>query len=433
MSRFRNSFASFACLSLLANLIARPALADPRAEAGAQSALEKAQADFSSEKYRAASARMRKALATCGAKRCSATTKATLLRDIGTMQFRVGDKAGAAKTWARALSLESTLALNPAYETPDLRSAWEAARSSAGLPPPSPTPPAASAETPSEASPGAAGTPATASEPAPPPAPAPAAEEPKKGEPEAAGAPPGAQAAAASGNGEAEPKEERRHYAHVWIGVAGALDLLILPSDSNTCQLTATNAPVSANHYRCFDPVNRVDVPGNQAGNAVLAAGQTGSASSSLQVGDVRAMVSLDYALLEHALLGVRAGYVLNTYPGTAGKAFSVPLHLEGRVTLLAGHAPLSSGAFAPMLFAGGGVSEFDGKQTTAVGRTDTRMTVPVDAWISEGPAFVTLGAGFREQFSAHAAVTGAVRVNMVLDSGAVPTYGPELGIQFGL
>ena len=112
---------------------ASPARAvDRRAEAAAKDAIKRAANDYLSTDYTAGAARLERAARTCGASRCTAATKATVLRDLGTMQFRNGDVGAAKKTWADAVKLQPELALNPDYDTPDLRTAWDDAKAGAG-------------------------------------------------------------------------------------------------------------------------------------------------------------------------------------------------------------------------------------------------------------------------------------------------------------
>ncbi len=106
----------------------RPALAvDPRAEAAAVSAIKKAAGEFLAMDFASAEARLKRAARACGASRCAASTKAAVLRDLGAMQFRAGDPAAAAKSFADAIAVQPDIKLNPDYEAPDLRKAWDEA------------------------------------------------------------------------------------------------------------------------------------------------------------------------------------------------------------------------------------------------------------------------------------------------------------------
>ena len=111
---------------------ARVASADPRTEAVAKAALKKVESDFLAQNYGTGAARLEKALRACGAKKCVAATRAALLRDLGTMSFRKGDKDLATKYFSDAIALQPDLALNPAYDAPDVRKAFNAAKGGGG-------------------------------------------------------------------------------------------------------------------------------------------------------------------------------------------------------------------------------------------------------------------------------------------------------------
>jgi len=86
------------------------------------------------------------------------------------------------------------------------------------------------------------------------------------------------------------------------------------------------------------------------------------------------------------------------------------------------------------MVFGGLGVSEFDAHVTTVIRQNNVPGQTPVDAWVTDGPFFLLFGGGARYQFSLRAAFTAALRVNVVTGgSGTLLTYGPEIGLQWGL
>ena len=113
--------------ALLTVTMARPALADARTERVAKTTLKKAEGDYLAMNYGTGAARIEKAMKACGQTKCGAPTRAALFRDLGTMQFRKGDKDQAARNWAEAVKLQPDLALNPSYDAPDLRKAFLAA------------------------------------------------------------------------------------------------------------------------------------------------------------------------------------------------------------------------------------------------------------------------------------------------------------------
>lgn len=242
--------------------------------------------------------------------------------------------------------------------------------------------------------------------------------------PEAAKAPPGA-------------------YAHWWFGIAGALDVLSLPSGQDVCLLNPTGPnvakPVNSANYYCTNP-DGTDFPSRKDGgaqnNSLVHPGGAGQVPGGLQLGDVRVMLTADYALSSALMVGARLGYVLNSYTGQAavtdGHAFGSKFDFEARGTYLFGHEPLASTGVAPMILAGMGAAEFDGHSTTVVSTQNVAGQQPVTAWKTAGPFFLLVGGGIRYAFSPRAAVTLAARVNMALSGGFLLTYGPEIGVQYG-
>ncbi len=396
--RLLSSAVSVACLLLFA----KSALAvEARVEAAAQSTLKRVVADYRAKHWVTAAARLEKAASACGSDSCLSGTKAALLRDLGTMQFRHGDTDAASKSFSEALALESDLTLNPRYQTPDLQAAWDeatkraaaddTARLAAGAPP-SPAPEATSSAPPTV-----------------------------EGETEA-------------------PTAKETRYARFWVGFAGALDFMVFPSGSDLCKLTQqATTPENTVVTYCTNP-DGTDFPtrGSTGQNNALVAGQASNVRGGLQVGDIRALVAFDYAFSPAILAGARVGYVMNAYPGHAaaadGRADGEHVHLELRGTYLFGDAPLATIGFAPMVFAGGGMSEFDASVTSTVAFQNVVGTQRVNVWMTDGPWFLMAGGGFRYQFSLRTAFTGAIRVNAsFLGNGLLPTVGPEVGFQYGL
>ncbi|MGO9837386.1 MAG: hypothetical protein ACLP1X_24610 [Polyangiaceae bacterium] len=520
-TRVRLGFAAILASSLL---VAYPARAiDARAEAAAKDALKKAADDFASADYATALARLDKAATTCGANRCNRTTKAFLLRDLGTMQFRSGDGAAAANSFADALKLQPDLDLPARYSAPDVRAAWDRARDAAS-PGTSPTP----AEQPSGDFTHAPAPEQKAGTPLPvyveysgdsPPARVvvkykgagmsdwghldldraddgwggviPCADVTrgtmrywiqgvdKEGDPVASSGDPkhpysvpiraeisgeaphlpgkaaprkcggGNSPERASETGESEPEAEPvpraadrgpnpETYARLWLGFSGALDFLSMPAGTDVCMLDPSSGePLNPSKLYCTNP-NGTDFPSRatRAQNMALVKGQAGQLGGGLQAGDVRAMLSVDYALNRNVLVGGRIGYVANTYPGTAatkdGRAAGFKVHVEGRATYLLGTDPLTRAGFFPMGFAGLGLAEFDGHTTSVVTLNNVAGQQPVDVWRTDGPFFLLLGGGARYQFSPRAAFTGAIRLNIAFGNGALLTYGPEIGLAYG-
>ncbi|GAC1558976.1 MAG: hypothetical protein NVS3B10_17950 [Polyangiales bacterium] len=112
------------------------ALADRRSETAAKDALKRADDDYLQTDFAKGLRRLQTAERLCGEASCTAATHAALLRDIGTMQFRLGQLDAATSSFRRAKKLDPAIALNPDYDAKDLREAFEAA--TAAAPPPVP-------------------------------------------------------------------------------------------------------------------------------------------------------------------------------------------------------------------------------------------------------------------------------------------------------
>jgi hypothetical protein len=375
------------------------------AESAAKDALKKAANDFAAGDYATALARLDRARATCGVNRCARVTKALVLRDLGTMQFRSGDKAAAANSFAEALKIEPDLDLPSKYAAADIRAAWDKTKGGPPEQKPLPPPPPAHTESPSKPAP-------------------PADEEPASVEDERPAKP-------------AERAAPRETYARLWLGVAGAIDLLSMPAANDACLLGSGGEPTTPSNLYCTNP-DGTDFPSRASSmqNSELVKGQAGQLAGGFQPGDVRAMLSVDYALNPNVLVGGRLGYVANSYTGSAaskdGRAAGFKIHVEGRATYLLGANPLARAGFAPMGFAGLGLAEFDGHATSVVTLSNVKGQQPVDVWRTDGPFFVMLGGGARYQFSTRAAFTGALRLNVAIGNGALVTYGPEIGLAYG-
>lgn len=225
--------------------------------------------------------------------------------------------------------------------------------------------------------------------------------------------------------------------ARLWVGVSGALDFVYLPAGTDVCRLGANGQPATSPHYNCIGPSGS-DFPSPVENAQLTVAGQAGRVGGGFGPGDVRVMLAVDYAATANILAGVRLGYVLNAYPGeaavTEGHALGFKLHAEVRGMYVFGHRPLTHEGFAPLILVGGGVSEFDGHSTSSVTFDHIVGEQPVVAWFTDAPAFFVLGGGVRYQFSPRVAFMAIARFNgAVGGNGFLPTYGPELTVQYGL
>jgi hypothetical protein len=536
-------------LALLAATFSTSAFADPRTEGAAKAAMKKAESDYLAMNYGTGAARIEKAMKACGKTKCSAPVRAALFRDLGTMQFRKGDKDQAARNWAAAAQLQADIAVNPAYDAPDLRKAFLAAAKGGG-----------------GAGGGAAGggggsggdggggsgdqpggdfthTPATEQKVDTPlpiyvegggenvarvvvkykgpgmtswkrfdlkkvgdgwgglvpcgdvksgtlryyiqglddskesvasngdarhpytveikddisgDAPHLPGMKPPKSCHESSDCPPDFPGCSKSGdsagdsgddNGEGSSKDEgsKGPFRRVWIGVAGAIDFQSMPAGQDLCRLDpGTALPANSANVYCTNqdgtdfPFYPRSDPRAQAQNNALVPGQAGRSSGGEQRGDIRMMLSFDYALNPNMLVGGRLGITLFKYTGEAayndGKAWafaSSRLYLDARFTYLFGEDAISK-TIAPMVFGGLGLASFDTHTDSGITLSNGQSGT-VALWQTNGPFFILLGGGIRAAISQNLGATVAVRANFSFGpNGFIPTFGPEVGIAYG-
>jgi hypothetical protein len=231
-------------------------------------------------------------------------------------------------------------------------------------------------------------------------------------------------------------RPEAEGYARLWIGVSGTVDLVHLPAATDACKDTAAGHPASSAGYYCTAP-DGSDFPSSGQNLHLSIPGDAGQVGSSIVPGDVRLLLAADYALTPNLLGGLRLGYVFNAYPGSAAvadhHALGPKVHAELRAAYVFGRNPLGHEGFAPMVFLGGGVSQFDGHTTTAVTFDNAVGQEPVTAWLTNAPFFFAVGGGARYQFSSRIAFSAAARFNGAIGGGGfLPTLGPEIAVQYG-
>ncbi len=240
------------------------------------------------------------------------------------------------------------------------------------------------------------------------------------------------------------PKKARRF----WVGASGAFESAFVPTSNDVCKLDDRGVPQNDHNYYCTrddgvdypyrPPTVGTPDPTRENENAQLQS--SGERSGGGAFGNVRVMLSLDYALTPNVLLGGRIGIVFNNYPGEEanrdGVRFAAPLHLEIRGTYVFGNEPLNNKGLAPYAFVAGGVSQFEAKVSEPVVEQpldgSERVSRDVEAWHIAGPAFVSFGGGLRYAFIERAALMAAARGNLALGNGTAFSVGPEIGIQFG-
>jgi hypothetical protein len=223
-----------------------------------------------------------------------------------------------------------------------------------------------------------------------------------------------------------------------WVGVGGQLDFVSLPSATDVCLLSTSatsSAPVNSSGYVCTnsdgsDYPKRPSAGDNGAENANIVPGVSDKVQGGFAPANIRAFVTLDYAPLPILMLGARVGYVINTYPGSAGSAFA-PVHLEARGTFLIRKNALALTGLAPYVFLGGGVAEWDAQVGVTVAQK-TGAAKSVQAWNISGPGFAAAGGGLRYAFSQRAALMFGLRANLAFGSSTLLSGSPDASVQFG-
>ncbi|OJY27625.1 MAG: hypothetical protein BGO98_40875 [Myxococcales bacterium 68-20] len=231
----------------------------------------------------------------------------------------------------------------------------------------------------------------------------------------------------------------------LWIGISGALDYTFVPSADDVCKLTAQATPMNDSNYYCTrsdgsdypsrDPSKAVE------NNSIVLSKDRGSdkVTGGGALGNVRLMLTLDYAVHPNVMVGGRLGLVLNSYSGAEaevdGKRFAVPVHLELRTTYVHGENALFKTGFAPYVFGGFGIGQFETGIPVQVietppGEAPTKRDV--DAWHIAGPAFISVGGGGRYAVTQRFAFMFGLRANLAFLNAFAPSVGPEIGGQIG-
>ncbi len=107
----------------------RPALAvDRRIDAAAKHALLVAAKDHAAGDDEGGILKLQKTRKSCGGNRCSAATRAAVMRDLGALQFLKGDKQKAAASFAEALDISGDVTWNAVYDAKEVVAEWAAVR-----------------------------------------------------------------------------------------------------------------------------------------------------------------------------------------------------------------------------------------------------------------------------------------------------------------
>jgi hypothetical protein len=226
----------------------------------------------------------------------------------------------------------------------------------------------------------------------------------------------------------------------LWIGLGVQADMFFMPGANDVCLLTSKGLVVNSAGYACVDPQLGKSFPTSLAIDNEIRKGVNDQVVGGAKLGNIRILLSLDYALSRNVLLGLRAGYVIGTDPVAAPFP---PLHLEGRLTYLIGKDAVGRKGLSPMLFAGVGAGEFDAFIPVTVSITTPpsamfprgqNLSGTENAWLTAGPVFFSAGGGFRFLVSPKVALTAALKFEGAFGgaAGFLPGVAPEVGLQYG-
>lgn len=221
-----------------------------------------------------------------------------------------------------------------------------------------------------------------------------------------------------------------------FLGISGGIDLYVVPGAQDVCKLnTAGTGPLtSGNPYQCLTSGGTAFPAGlgsqAQAVNGAIQAGHSDQVQGGFAHGPVPILVTADYALNPNMMVGLRLGYEALTIP--SGGAFA-PFHAEARFTYLIGRDAVSA-KIAPMIFAGGGIGEFDSFVPVQVFLNGQPGAQSENAWLTAGPVFITAGGGVRVQLAKKWYLPVALRLQGAFGgtAGFLPGVVPEAGIQYG-
>lgn len=247
-----------------------------------------------------------------------------------------------------------------------------------------------------------------------------------------------------------------RKMPRIWVGGMLSFDFTMIPSQDDVCKLHPRDAndkdtsaggfPLNDVGYYCTADGSDYPTPRpapnatasseTNEGNGAITLGKSNKVTGGAAPSNLRILATFDYAVNTNILVGARAGIVLITYPGEYavqdGKRSALtPFHLELRGTYVFGKDPLAKKGLAPYAFFGAGLSTWETKVPVTVIET-TKGSRSVDAWHITGPGFIGIGGGIRYAFTPTAAFMGGLRAAFAFGNAFVPSFAPEVGMQFG-
>jgi hypothetical protein len=188
------------------------------------------------------------------------------------------------------------------------------------------------------------------------------------------------------------------------LGVPGAEDVCAVP-----------------NLYSCD-----VAPPSSGAGSPSIVRGRQDLIAGGLAPGAVRITVSVDYAIDDDFLVGVRAGTALR----------DDGFHAEARGTYLLGVRPLTRSGLAPAFELGAGLAQYSASvPVSVVWQTQQGQTIAsANAHRMERPLFAAVGAGLRYTPTQGLAIVVYPLRGAMAAGSQTPLFvlAPELGVQLG-
>jgi hypothetical protein len=237
------------------------------------------------------------------------------------------------------------------------------------------------------------------------------------------------------GSGDRDSHGTRRTYQKLMIGLHFAADIWYERRATGVCNKSS----IFSGSFTCYRAGSTtVDSTSGSPDNAPLAndslgAEQSGVISSGVALTTLRALLSLDYAVLANLTLGTRVGVAFNGGPPMLKYDLNVPhpttkfmpIHAEGRVAYW--FRALSQEGILPYVHASGGLAQVDGKITVNVIAPDNSKK-KLDAWKMMGQGFVTLGGGALFPLGEVAALQANINVMYMLPSTGL-VLEPSLGL----
>lgn len=235
-------------------------------------------------------------------------------------------------------------------------------------------------------------------------------------------------------------------FPKLWVGAGASLNLSFVGSQSSVCSLDNAKGwvPLAENFYCTRDGGTDFPSRAGSAENNTIDANQKGnSVQGGAALAGVPVYVSLDYALNKSLLVGLRAGYVLGSYSGTAakedGKRTAIaPMHLMAQATYILGNEGLMHKGLAPYVLGTVGVSTIDAgvavsvKVNETVNGAATSRNVAADAYFLGGPMLLGVGGGGRYALSPKAGLLMGLKAQAAVGNGFLPMLTPDVSLQMG-